>query len=155
MAWIVKWYQVFPTFLMHLSYYSFFITFSHLVKGVKPTIFTLHTRYTNLDVIYAFFVALYAHKRNLENLMDCCYVINKYYWRNKQLYSHIDSVHYGSNNTTIVHVCIKHLVCNLDMPWFVLCMSLVDVWIPSLKSMISIPNMGHPPYKVIQRRFGL
>jgi hypothetical protein len=61
-AWIIKWYHVFPTFLMHSLYCSFFNTFSHLVKIVRPTIFTLHTKCTNLDVTHALSIALCAHK---------------------------------------------------------------------------------------------
>ncbi len=39
-----------PNFLMHSSYCSFFNTCFHSVKGVRPTILTLDTKCTNLDV---------------------------------------------------------------------------------------------------------
>jgi hypothetical protein len=104
MAWIVKLYQVFPPFLMHSSYCYFFNTFSHSIIGVKPTIFTLYTRCTNLDVTCAFSIGLYAHKEKKKHLMvDGCRVTKNHIEGRRNAFTH--SLHpLWIENTTTIHV---------------------------------------------------
>jgi hypothetical protein len=78
MAWTIKWYRVFLVFLMHSSYHSFFNTFNfHSIKRVRPTIFTLHTRCTNLDITCALLLPCVPTKKKHENLMDYFCVTTK------------------------------------------------------------------------------
>ncbi len=128
MAWIVKLYQVFPPFLMHSSYCSFFNTFSHSIIGVKPTIFTLYTRCTNLDVTCAFSIGLNAHKKKTWTFDGWWLLCHKQIILKEEEIALTHSLHPLWIEKHQNYPCyIKHLTCNLNMPWliFYMCASLM------------------------------